>query len=97
MLPLVRNRGAGLRGCAQRRVWAWCRGRSQTGHSALRAGSDALGFFFEQINSVVFMKVNSASVNNLRLAGSFVTYGEPNVKTVRPLIPTAHQSPSLSF
>jgi hypothetical protein len=43
------------------------------------------------------MKVNSASVNNLRLAGSFVTYGEPNVKTVRPLIPTAHQSPSFSF
>jgi len=29
------------------------------------------------------MKVNSASVNNLRLAGAYVTYGSPNVKTVR--------------
>jgi hypothetical protein len=36
-----------------------------------------------QINSGVFMKVNSASVNNLRLAGAYVTYGSPNVKTVR--------------
>jgi large subunit ribosomal protein L7e len=40
----------------------------------------------KQINSGVFMKVNSASVNNLRLAGAYVTYGSPNVKTVRELI-----------
>lgn len=39
------------------------------------------------------MKVNSASVNNLRLAGSFVTYGEPNVKTVSPFAPL---TPTLS-
>lgn len=40
----------------------------------------------EQINNAVFMKVNSASINMLRLAGSFVTYGSPNLKTVRELI-----------
>merc|ERR1712216_693550 len=39
-----------------------------------------------QINSAVFMKVNSASINMLRLAGSYVTYGSPNLKTVRELI-----------
>jgi len=39
-----------------------------------------------QINSAVFMKVNSASINMLRLAGSYVTYGSPNLKTVRELV-----------
>ncbi len=39
-----------------------------------------------QINSAVFMKVNSASINMLRLAGPYVTYGSPNLKTVRELI-----------
>jgi large subunit ribosomal protein L7e len=39
-----------------------------------------------QINSAVFMKVNSASINMLRLAGSYVTYGPPNLKTVRELV-----------
>lgn len=39
-----------------------------------------------QINSAVFMKVNSASINMLRLAGEYVTYGPPNLKTVRELI-----------
>jgi len=32
------------------------------------------------------MKVNSASINMLRLAGPYVTYGSPNLKTVRELI-----------
>jgi len=39
-----------------------------------------------KINSAVFMKVNSASINMLRLAGSYVTYGPPNLKTVRELV-----------
>ncbi|EKX51440.1 large subunit ribosomal protein L7e_1, cytoplasmic [Guillardia theta CCMP2712] len=39
-----------------------------------------------QINNAVFMKVNSASINMLRLAGEYVTYGPPNLKTVRELI-----------
>ena len=39
-----------------------------------------------QINSAVLMKVNSASINMLRLAGSYVTYGPPNLKTVRELV-----------
>ncbi len=39
-----------------------------------------------QINSAVFMKVNSASINMLRLAGEYVTYGPPNLKTVRELV-----------
>ena len=42
-------------------------------------------WFVAQINSAVFMKVNSASINMLRLAGSYVTYGPPNLKTVWPL------------
>ena len=40
----------------------------------------------EQINNAVFMKVNSASINMLRLAGPYVTYGSPNLKTVRELV-----------
>ena len=39
-----------------------------------------------EINNAVFMKVNSASINMLRLAGSYVTYGAPNLKTVRELV-----------
>merc|ERR1712127_80275 len=39
-----------------------------------------------KINSAVFMKVNSASINMLRLAGEYVTYGPPNLKTVRELV-----------
>merc|ERR1712216_1094185 len=39
-----------------------------------------------KINSAVLMKVNSASINMLRLAGSYVTYGPPNLKTVRELV-----------
>jgi len=39
-----------------------------------------------QINSAVFMKVNSASINMLRLAGEYVTFGPPNLKTVRELV-----------
>ena len=32
------------------------------------------------------MKVNSASINMLRLAGEYVTFGPPNLKTVRELV-----------
>mmetsp|Transcript_55904 Transcript_55904/g.114243 ORF Transcript_55904/g.114243 Transcript_55904/m.114243 type:complete len:241 (+) Transcript_55904:28-750(+) len=39
-----------------------------------------------QINNGVFMKVNSASINMLRLVAPWVTYGPPNLKTVRELI-----------
>jgi 60S ribosomal protein uL30 len=51
-------------------------------------GSHNVGGVFcgGQINSAVFMKVNSASINMLRLAGSYVTYGSPNLKTVRELV-----------
>jgi large subunit ribosomal protein L7e len=34
----------------------------------------------------VFLKVNSASINMLRLVSPFVTFGAPNVKTVRELV-----------
>eukprot|EP00285_Hemiselmis_virescens_P005628 CAMPEP_0173378520 /NCGR_PEP_ID=MMETSP1356-20130122/1664_1 /TAXON_ID=77927 ORGANISM="Hemiselmis virescens, Strain PCC157" /NCGR_SAMPLE_ID=MMETSP1356 /ASSEMBLY_ACC=CAM_ASM_000847 /LENGTH=241 /DNA_ID=CAMNT_0014331607 /DNA_START=19 /DNA_END=744 /DNA_ORIENTATION=+ len=39
-----------------------------------------------QINNGVFMKINSASINMLRLVAPYVTYGAPNLKTVRELI-----------
>lgn len=39
-----------------------------------------------QINNGVFMKVNSASINMLRLVAPYVTYGPPNLKTVRELV-----------
>jgi len=38
------------------------------------------------INNGVFMKVNSASLKMLRLVAPFVTYGEPNLKSVKELI-----------
>ena len=37
-----------------------------------------------EINNAVFMKVNSASIN--MLAGSYVTYSAPNLKTIGELI-----------
>eukprot|EP00281_Chroomonas_sp_CCMP1168_P033355 CAMPEP_0206254892 /NCGR_PEP_ID=MMETSP0047_2-20121206/23940_1 /ASSEMBLY_ACC=CAM_ASM_000192 /TAXON_ID=195065 /ORGANISM="Chroomonas mesostigmatica_cf, Strain CCMP1168" /LENGTH=245 /DNA_ID=CAMNT_0053681223 /DNA_START=26 /DNA_END=763 /DNA_ORIENTATION=- len=39
-----------------------------------------------QINNGVFMKVNSASINMLRLVAPYVTFGTPNLKTVREVI-----------
>mmetsp|Transcript_26171 Transcript_26171/g.45009 ORF Transcript_26171/g.45009 Transcript_26171/m.45009 type:complete len:243 (-) Transcript_26171:346-1074(-) len=39
-----------------------------------------------QINNGVFVKLNKATINMLRLVESYVTYGEPNLKSVRELI-----------
>jgi hypothetical protein len=41
---------------------------------------------FFQINNGVFLKINSASINMLRLVSPYVTFGTPNLKTVRELI-----------
>jgi len=38
------------------------------------------------INNGVFMKVNSASLKMLRIVAPYVTYGEPNLKSVKELI-----------
>jgi large subunit ribosomal protein L7e len=39
-----------------------------------------------QINNGVFVKVNKATEQMLRLVEPYITYGEPNLKTVRELI-----------
>jgi large subunit ribosomal protein L7e len=39
-----------------------------------------------QIHNAVFLKVNKATMNMLRLVEPYVTYGEPTVKTVRDLV-----------
>eukprot|EP00293_Proteomonas_sulcata_P018753 CAMPEP_0184301166 /NCGR_PEP_ID=MMETSP1049-20130417/11425_1 /TAXON_ID=77928 /ORGANISM="Proteomonas sulcata, Strain CCMP704" /LENGTH=239 /DNA_ID=CAMNT_0026612083 /DNA_START=10 /DNA_END=729 /DNA_ORIENTATION=- len=39
-----------------------------------------------QINNAVFLKVNSASINMLRYVAPYVTFGSPNLKTVRELV-----------
>jgi 60S ribosomal protein uL30 len=39
-----------------------------------------------QINNGVFIKLNKASINMLRLVEPYVTYGYPNLKSVRELI-----------
>merc|ERR1712166_1506570 len=39
-----------------------------------------------QINNGVFVKLNKATINMLRLVEPFVAYGYPNLKTVRTLI-----------
>jgi len=39
-----------------------------------------------QMNNGVFMKVNKASINMLKRVEPYVTYGEPNLKSVRELI-----------
>lgn len=39
-----------------------------------------------QINNGVFVKVSKATMNMLKLVEPYVTYGEPNLKTVRELI-----------
>ncbi|KAF8400238.1 hypothetical protein HHK36_013535 [Tetracentron sinense] len=42
--------------------------------------------FFLQIFNGVFLKVNKATVNMLRRVEPYVTYGYPNLKSVRELI-----------
>jgi 60S ribosomal protein uL30 len=39
-----------------------------------------------QIQNAVFVKLNKATINMLRLVNPYITYGEPNLKTVRELI-----------
>ncbi len=39
-----------------------------------------------QINNGVFVKLTKATSQMLQLVGPYVTYGEPNVKTIRDLI-----------
>lgn len=43
-------------------------------------------FRLRQIHNAVFVKVNKATLNMLRLVEPYVTYGPPTVKTVRELI-----------
>ena len=39
-----------------------------------------------QINNGVFVRINKATINMLRLVEPYVAYGQPNLKTVRELI-----------
>lgn len=39
-----------------------------------------------QINNAVFVKINKATLNMLRIAEPFIAWGYPNLKTVRELI-----------
>jgi large subunit ribosomal protein L7e len=39
-----------------------------------------------QINTAVFIKVNKATMNMLRMVEPYVAFGEPNLKTVRELV-----------
>lgn len=43
-------------------------------------------FRLRQINNGVFIKLNKATVNMLRLAEPYITWGHPNLKSVRELI-----------
>lgn len=43
-------------------------------------------FRLRQINNGVFMKLNKATVNMLRICEPYVTWGYPNLKSVRELI-----------
>jgi 60S ribosomal protein uL30 len=39
-----------------------------------------------QINNAAFVKLNKATLNMLRIAQPYITYGYPTLKTVRDLI-----------
>ena len=43
-------------------------------------------FRLRQINNGVFIKLNKATENMLRICEPYVTWGEPNLKSVRELI-----------
>lgn len=43
-------------------------------------------FRLRQINNAVFLRVNKATMNALKLVEPYVTYGEPTVDTIRNLI-----------
>lgn len=43
-------------------------------------------FRLRQINNAVFVKLNKATINMLRIAEPYITWGYPNLKSVRELI-----------
>lgn len=43
-------------------------------------------FRLRQINNGTFIKLNKATINMLRIAEPYITYGYPSLKTVRQLI-----------
>lgn len=43
-------------------------------------------FRLKQINSGIFVKLNDATINMLRIVEPYVTWGYPNLKAVRELI-----------
>jgi len=43
-------------------------------------------FRLRQINNGVFIKINKATINMLRLAEPYITWGYPNLKSVRELV-----------
>lgn len=43
-------------------------------------------FRLRQINNAVFVKLNKATINMLRIAEPYITWGYPNLKTVRELV-----------
>ncbi|GAU99880.1 hypothetical protein RvY_10818 [Ramazzottius varieornatus] len=43
-------------------------------------------FRIRQINNGVFIKLNKATLNMLRLADPYITWGYPNLKTIRDLV-----------
>merc|ERR1712193_211251 len=43
-------------------------------------------FRLRQINNGVFIKLNKATLNMLKIAEPYITWGVPNLKTVRELV-----------
>lgn len=43
-------------------------------------------FRLRQINNGVFIKLNKATINMLRIAEPYITWGYPNLKSVRELV-----------
>jgi large subunit ribosomal protein L7e len=43
-------------------------------------------FRLRQINNGVFVKLNKATINMLRIAEPYVTWGYPNLKSIRDLV-----------
>jgi len=43
-------------------------------------------FRLRQINNAVFVKLNKATINMLRIAEPYITWGYPNLKTVKELV-----------
>ena len=43
-------------------------------------------FRLRQINNGIFVKLNKATINMLRLAEPYITWGYPNLKSVRELM-----------